>query len=76
MVIFSPVMLVISKIFDCPIKSFQTLNLPTPEFENINVVSWIVLAIKNVIVIGIVYVCVVLIFYRKKIRDLLKNMKK
>ena len=45
-------------------------------FENINVVSWIVLAIKNVIVIGIVYVCVVLIFYRKKIRDLLKNMKK
>lgn len=46
------------------------------KLKNITVLAWIILAIKNMLVIILVYGVVFLVFYRKKIKELLMNIKK
>ena len=46
------------------------------KFEEISVLSWIIFAVKNVAIIGVMYLLVLVIFYRKYIKSILGILKR
>ena len=45
-------------------------------YEKVTVISWIIFAIKNSIVVIFIYAIIFMLFYRKKVFSLIKNKKK